>query len=152
VIDTIQGFFFGTSYNEYENGKPVGLTGFAIPDLGIIYRSRHEGSIYECQYAGLLALLKFIDMNKKSFNGLEFEILSDSALIVYQISHRKFISRDLAPLYSEAIEYKKKVQYRVSWVPREENIAIMGMSGTPALRPDLDIDFTFPSGDSIGLA
>ena len=106
MADMIQGYFFGTSYNEHDNGRPVGLAGYAIPDLGIIFRSRHEGTIHECQYAGLLELLKFIELNKESFKDLEFEILSDSALVIYQISHRKFISRDLAPFYSAAIEYK----------------------------------------------
>ena len=152
MADTVQGYFFGTSYNEHENGRPAGLAGYAIPDLGIIFRSRHEGNIHECQYTGLLELLKFIDLNKKSFKGLEFEILSDSALVIYQISHRRFISRDLAPFYSAAVEYKKKISYRVSWVPREENVALIGMSGDPAIRPDFDIHFTFPSGDSIGPA
>jgi hypothetical protein len=152
MAETIQAYFFGTSFNEHENGKPVGLAGYAVPDLGIIFRSRYQGSIHECQYAGLLALLKFIDLNKKSFKGVEFEILSDSALLVYQISHCKFISRELAPYYDTAIDYKRKVSYRVSWVPREQNIAIMGMTGEPAISPDFDIDFTFPSGDNISPA
>jgi hypothetical protein len=149
MSDIIQAYFFGTSYNEHKNGSPVGLAGYAIPDLGIIFRTRHEGNIYECQYAGLLALLNFIELNNKSFQGAKFEILSDSALIIYQISHRKFISRDLTPLYNAAIEYKRKIDYRVTWVPRGENTALKGLSGIPALHPDFDISFTFPSGDNI---
>jgi len=150
--ESIQGYFCGISFNEYKNNKPVGLAGFAIPDLGIIFRSRSYGSLNECQYAGLLAMLKFIEQNKKSFAGLEFELLSDSSLIIYQISHRKFISRELAPLYFSAIEYKKKIDFRVTWVPRNENIAITGLSDTPALKPELDLDFLFPSGDNMSLA
>ncbi len=152
MSDSIQAYFFGTAYNEYENGMPVGLAGYAIPDLGIVFRGRHEGTIHECQYAGLLGLLNFIDLNKKSFKGMEFEVFSDCALIIYQISHRRFISRDLALLYGAAMEFKKKVCYKVSWVPREENVALVGMAGEPAVHPDFDIDFKFPAGDKINPA
>jgi hypothetical protein len=151
VADSVQAYFFGTSYNECENGRPVGLSGFAIPDLGVIFRSRQQGSIYECQYGGLLALLKFIDLNTKNLSGFDFEILSDSALVVYHISHRRLISRDLAPFFNEAIDYKRKIEYRVSWVPRQENIALIGLADTPAVKPEFDIDFLFPSGNNAAL-
>lgn len=148
MADSIQAYFFGASFNERENGELVGLAGFSIPDLGIIYRNRQKGGVYECQYTGLLSLLEFIELNGKNFAGMTFDILTDSALIVYQIQHRKIISPGLTPLYNAAMEYKRKIDYHISWIPRNENVALIGLTDTPALKPDMDIEFLFPSGDS----
>jgi hypothetical protein len=141
MAETIQAYFFGISYGEIIDGKQIGLAGFAIPDLGIIFRSRFKGTIHECQYAGLLSLLNFIENNKKNLSAYKFEILSDSALVVHQIAHRKFISRELSPYFETAIGYKGKIDFRVTWVPREENIAITGMDSTPPYKSDLKLSF-----------
>ena len=141
MAETIQAYFFGISYGERLNGKMVGLAGFAIPDLGVVFRSRCEGTLYECQYAGLLALLDFIHNNKKNLSPYKFEVLSDSALVVHQIAHNKFISRELAPYHDTAINYKQKINYRVTWVPRHENIAITGMADNPPYKSDLKLNY-----------
>ena len=151
MAETIRAYFFGISYGEIVNGKETGLAGFAIPDLGIIFRSRFKGNIHECQYAGLLSLLDFIENNKKNLSAYKFEILSDSALVVHQIAHRKFISKELTPYFETAIGYKGKIDYRVTWVPREENIAITGMDSTPSYKADLKLNFEIGSRNSRGL-
>lgn len=147
MSDKIQGYFFGISFGEMLNDKPVGLAGFAIPDLGVVFRSRWKGTLYQCQYAGLLALLRFIEDNKKSFSDHEFEILSDSALVVNQIAHNLLLTKELAPYYNAALYYKKKVNYRVSWVPRDENMAITGLGNIPPFESELAIDLGLKFGD-----
>lgn len=147
MIDKLQCFFCGISYGELapaddrlvESGKPVGVVGFAIPDLGVIFKSKWHGSLYECQYAGLLSLLSFIEANQKSMDVNQFEILTDSVLLVHQISYRKLISPGLEPLYQAAIDYKKKFDYRVSWVPRDENMAIVGLGDSKPYKADIDL-------------
>jgi hypothetical protein len=151
MAETIRAYFFGISYGEVINGKETGLAGFAIPDLGIIFRSRFKGNIHECQYAGLLSLLDFIENNKKNLSAYKFEILSDSALVVHQIAHRKFISRELTPYFETAIGYKGKIDYRVTWVPREENVAITGMDSTPSYKADINLKFDIGNRNTRGL-
>jgi hypothetical protein len=137
-------YFFGQSFSEDKMTRSSGLAGFAIPDLGIVFRSRFKGSLFECQYTGLLALLRFIDTNIKNFKGVSFEILSDSAVVVYQITNRKFVSEELIPVYRTVIGYHKKFPFKVSWVPADENLAISGLVETPSLSPgaefNLDIE------------
>ena len=140
MIDKLQCFFCGISYGEIENGKPVGVVGFAIPDLGVIFKSKWHGSLYECQYAGLLSLLNFIEANNKNIDALQFDILTDSALLVHQIAYKKFISPDLLPLYQTAINYKAIINYRISWVPRDENIAIVGLGDSKPYKADIDLN------------
>lgn len=141
MADKIQCYFFGTSYGEQVAGQPMGLSGFAIPDIGILYRSRYAGSLYECQYAGFLALLKFIDENRKSFGDCQFEILTDSAIIVYQVAHKKFISTDLQKYYRAVMAYRGKIDFLLSWVPRSENPAITGLGNLVSYKSDVDINF-----------
>lgn len=140
-------YFFGQSFSDDKLIRSSGLAGFAIPDLGIVFRSRFKGSLFECQYTGLLALLRFIDANSKNFKGVSFEILSDSAVVVYQITHKKFISGDLIPFSRAVLEYQKKIPFKVSWVPVEENIAISGLVETPSLSPgaELNLDIEIKS-------
>jgi hypothetical protein len=139
MIDKLQCFFSGISYGELESGKPVGVIGFAIPDLGVIFKSKWHGSLYECQYAGLLSLLSFIEANHKSMDVLQFEILTDSVLLVHQISYRRLISPELEPLYQAAINFKTKIDYRISWVPRNENMAIVGLGDSKPYKADIDL-------------
>jgi hypothetical protein len=150
MSETMQAFFFGTSFGE--SMKNTGLYGFAIPDLGIVFRGRHNGSIYECQYVGLLALLKFIEANHKQLNGYNFEVLTDSSLIVYQISHRKIMTPGLTQYYDTAVDYKDRIDYRISWVPRDQNIAIVGLDDVPTFRLDLELKLDLdPINDNQGM-
>jgi hypothetical protein len=137
----LQCYFFGISFNGGSLEKKGGLFGFAIPDLGISFRSRFAGTLFECQYEGLLALLKFIDENRDAFENLEIEILSDSAIVNYQINHHKSISSDLKKYYNAAIRYRARIRYRISWIPRHENIAITGLFDMPPVAADIQIRF-----------
>jgi hypothetical protein len=141
MANKLQCFFFGMSFGEFVDGKQVGIAGFAIPDIGVVFRTKWQGTLYECQYAGLLSLLKFIEANHKSLGAYQFEILTDSALLVHQIAYKKLISPELAPLYNVAIGYKEKIDYRVSWVPRQENAAITGLGDSVPYKPEIDLNF-----------
>lgn len=137
----LQCYFFGVSFNSDGLEKNGGLFGFAIPDLGISYRSRFAGTLFECQYRGFLALLKFMEENRDAFEELEIEIFSDSAIINYQINHHKFISRDLKKYYDAAIRYRAKIRFKVSWIPIHENVAITGLFDMPPMAADIRIKF-----------
>lgn len=137
----LQCYFFGISLNGDGLEKEGGLFGFAIPDLGISFRSRFAGTLSECQYKGLLALLKFMENNREAFKDLEIEAFSDSAIVNYQINHHKFISSDLKKYYDTAIRYRARIRYKVSWIPRQENIAITGLFDMPPVTADIRIEF-----------
>ena len=140
IEEKLRCYFFGRIFSSDEAGLSNGLAGFAIPDLGIIYRSRLKGSLFECQYRGLLALLTFISTNKKNFKGISFEILSDSAVVIYQVTHKKFVSRELLSYYQSVLGYQEKIPFRVSWVPSDENIAISGLVDMPSYENDSDLN------------
>ncbi|UCE65595.1 MAG: hypothetical protein JSU85_12095 [Candidatus Zixiibacteriota bacterium] len=138
--ENLRCYFFGQNFSKEKMTKSTGLAGFAIPDLGLVYRSRFSGTLFECQYAGLLALLRFIDTNKKSFKGIRFEILSDSAVVVYQVTQKKFISEELIPSFRAVIGFQKKIPFKISWVPTEENISITGLAEMPSISSEIDLN------------
>jgi len=143
MIDKIQCYFFGEIFDQDKPDLTTGLSGYAIPDFGIAFRSQCKGNLFQCQYSGLLSLLKFIDVNKKNFIGRYFEILSDSAVIIYQINQKKFITRNLLSYYRAVETYKNKFPIKMSWIPKEDNVAIDGAFEIPPLKikDDLKLDF-----------
>jgi hypothetical protein len=138
--ESLRCYFFGRSFSKDKLSKSNGLAGFAIPDLGIVFRSRFKGTLFECQYAGLLALLRFIAANKKSFKGIRFEILSDSAVVVYQITQKKFISEELLSSFRAVSEFRRKIPFKISWVPTEENISVSGLTEMPSIQPGAELN------------
>lgn len=140
IEEKLQCYFFGRTFSDDKLERSSGLAGFAIPDLGIVFRSKFKGTLFECQYAGLLALLRFIDSNAKSFKGVLFEILSDSAVVIYQVTQKKFISQELISMYRKVSDFQNKIPFKVSWIPREENISITGLSEMPSISSETELD------------
>ncbi len=138
---SLQCYFFGISFNGDGLEKNGGLFGFAIPDLGISFRSRFAGTMFECQYKGLLSLLKFVEENRDTFRDLEIDVFSDSAIVNYQINNHKFISSDLKKYYDAAIRYRARIRYKISWIPGHENVAITGLYDMPPIAADIKIKF-----------
>ena len=151
IYDKIQCYFFGESFGQDKLDQNIGLSGYAIPDFGIAFRSQCIGNLFQCQYDGLLSLLKFIDTNKKNFVGKYFEVLSDSAVIIYQINQKKFITKNLRTYYNAVETYKKKFPVKMSWVPKEDNIAIDGVFEVPPLKIEENLKLDFGIKDNPGL-
>ncbi len=134
-------YFNGSVSGEDQLATQAGTVSFAIPDIGVIFRSRWTGNLIECQYAALLSLLQFIETNKKAFKGKEIEIHSDASIVVYQLTKDSFILKSIEPYYRLVQTYKNKFAFDLRWVPEKENPALTGMIGTPPMKPSIDIQF-----------
>jgi hypothetical protein len=132
-------FFLGGAENGNKLAKE-GLVSFAIPDLGVLFKTRHFGSPFECEYMSLLVLLAFIEKNPRAFSQQKIHIYSENPLIVYQINQKAFCSRDLKPHRDKALSYKKKFSYSISWVPSYENRAREILFGRPSTHQSLKLD------------
>ena len=105
-----------------------GFVSFAIPELGIKFRGQYNGSFDECEYASLLALLEFIELNSHLFKDRRLELLGDNFRIISQVNAQMMPSSDLEPFCNLAKDYKKKIPFVLHWIPAEENMAQDGMS------------------------
>lgn len=100
-----------------------GFVSFTIPDLGITFRAQFSGTKDECDYASLLALLEFVDLNPQLFKNKRIEIFGDNFKVVSQVNQRVMPSKELEPYLNMAVGYKRKIQFVLKWIPVSENPA-----------------------------
>lgn len=134
-------YFHGAVTGDDKLVKQEGTVSFAVPDIGVIFRSRWNGDLYECQYAGLLSLLRFIETNSKLFKGKTVEILSDASVVIYQLTKNSFIFKNLEPYYRMVQSYKAKFAFKLNWTPESENPANHGLNEMPPVRPSVEINY-----------
>lgn len=135
----LKGYFFGLSFRK-QGADASGLSGFAFPDLGILFKCRYQGQLHECQYEGLLALLRFTAENPGIFAKVDLDLFTDSALINYQMNHRRPVSGRLKRYRDKAFSYRRNIRYRVGWVPFAENLAIAGYDDMITISPEGDFE------------
>lgn len=120
-----------------------GLVSFAIPDLGILFRTCCLGSYYELEYMSLLSLLRFIELNRAAFDNHKIDIHSTSSLLVYQVSQNAFCEKELEKHKNLAIAYKNTLNFSLSWIPESENRAEKGMLELPSLKNFFKMNLSF---------
>ncbi len=121
-------FFFG--YNRDSEGWTGfnSLVSFAIPDVGITFRAQFKGGQEECEYASLLALLEFIELNPHLFRNRRIEVFGNNYKIINQVNQGSQPSRNLEPYLNMAMDYRNKIPFTLNWIPDNENIAQDGLT------------------------
>ncbi len=100
-----------------------GVVSFCIPDLNITFRARFQGTSPACEYAALLALLEFVEINPQLFKERTVQIFGDSFTVVNQVNERLYCRKELASFCNMARVFKNKIPYVLDWVPKSENPA-----------------------------
>ncbi|MCP4582629.1 MAG: hypothetical protein GY839_13550 [candidate division Zixibacteria bacterium] len=122
-------FFQGfTRPDEDDDEQFNGYVSFVIPGIGIKFRGQYKGDSEECEYASLLALLEFIELNSHLFVDKRIEIFGNNFDIVSQVNSQEQPSSELEQFCSLAQSYKKKFPFVLDWIPTEENMAQDGLS------------------------
>ena len=116
-------FFQGVVRPKEEDSQFNGYVSFIIPELGINFRGQYKGDHAECEYASLLALLEFIELNNHLFKDKRIEILGNNYAVVSQVNSVEKPTTDLEPFCSLAQSYKKKFPFVLDWIPTDENMA-----------------------------
>jgi hypothetical protein len=137
----IKCFILAKTHGHDKERKQSGLVSFAIPDLGIIFKTRYLGSHYELEYMSLLALFRFIELNSKAFKDLKLHVFCSSPLLVYQMTEKTPCQREVERHRNLALAYKKKYRFSLSWVPENENRAQNGVMDLPPLKDSPDFKF-----------
>ena len=130
----MQCFVYGSNLDNNNARKCRGIVAFAVPDIGLMFKSGFTGSQTECEYMSLLTFLRFVEQNPKAFAGSRLDILSDAAAMVYQVSG-KAPSTSLADKYITTVKhFQTKLNFSVHWVPHESNSAFEGIYDLPPLK------------------
>ncbi len=124
-----------------EPGKKRVLTSFAIPDLGVLFRTHYSGEVDECNYISLLKLLKFVESNPKVFDNHKIQVYSHEPQIVYQVNGKIPCGERLQKLNGLALLYKAKLKYSLDWVHLKDNKAEKGIIDQPQTKILLPLNF-----------
>ena len=134
--------YFSVRIPEQDKGKKQnGLICFAIPEIGVIFKTRNIGSFFELEYISLLTLLRFIELNQKAFENLKLSILCSSPLLVYQMNENSGCQSQVQQLRSLVLAFKRKLNFSLSWIPEGENRALNRMMDLPPLKVSFDFNF-----------
>lgn len=117
---------FAASENEY---RPNNLVTFSIPDIGVKFKAPFSIEDYALDYASLLTLLEFVEINPQLFANRALELYTHNPDLVRQIHTCTIERAELAPYLHKALEYRDKFHFSINLVPLPDN---------PAQRPELD--------------
>ncbi len=104
------------------------LVCFSIPDAGIIFKAPFNGEALHTDYASLLTLLEFVELNGKLFEGKDLNIYGDNLDLVKQVNQQSPVEYEFTELLKKTLDYKKRYKFSLGWVPRQENPSIGGFS------------------------
>jgi hypothetical protein len=121
-------FYQGFTRPDDDDKQFNGYVSFAIPDIGIKFRGQYYGDDQECEYASLLALLEFIELNSHLFTDKRIEIFGNNFDIISQVNSQEPPSTELEQFCSLAQSYKKKFPFVLDWIPTSENMAQDGLT------------------------
>jgi len=116
-------FYHGYKRGDNSLGGYQGIVSFAVPDIGITFRAQFNGSHDECEYASLLALLEFMELNPHLFKNKRIEIFGNDYKVISQVNKTSKTTKELEPYFNMAVGYRRKLIFTLHWIPREENLA-----------------------------
>jgi ribonuclease HI len=115
--------YFTSNLIESESGNHNALLSFTVPEYGIVFRAQFSGKETECEYASLLSLLEFVEINPQLFKNKTVEIFGDSNIVVNQVNDKMYCNKQLEPFRKMAQLFKKKIPYVLNYIPPKENPA-----------------------------
>jgi ribonuclease HI len=115
--------YFTSNLIDSESGKHNALLSFAVPEYGIVFRAQFSGKEAECEYASLLSLLEFVEINPQLFKNKTVEIFGDSTIVVNQVNDKMYCNKQLEPFRKMAQLFRKKIPYVLNYILPKENPA-----------------------------
>ncbi|HDL03512.1 MAG: hypothetical protein DRP46_04110 [Candidatus Zixiibacteriota bacterium] len=97
------------------------LVCFSIPKAGIAFKAPFDGEKMHTEYASLLTLLEFIELNQKLFKGKDLKIFGDNMELVKQINITRTCRYEFSELLKKALDYKQKYNFSLGWIPSDRN-------------------------------
>lgn len=135
-------YIWGTNNRENRAEVGRGAACFVIPDWGLQFRVAHAGGTLECEFAALLALLRFVENNPKAFEGQRLEVLTDASQIVEHVNGRAPLDQAQQPTIALIRSIRERIRFELSWVPTDQNRAIDGVLELPPLKTKFEIQHT----------
>ena len=121
--------YFASLDNSDKNATGKNLISFSIPDIGLNFKAPFAAEEMALDYASLLTLLEFVDVNPQLFSNRALEVYCHNFDLVEQVEKKIVMDASLVPFLQKALAYRKKLNFSLNWVPRPDN---------PALNREID--------------
>ena len=130
--------YFGSHYRPFATPEQKKrIVTFEIPELGIGFKAPFEGNHDQTDFASLLALLEFVDLNRKLFKDKSLQIYSANLRVVKQVNAGEAEAEEYAAFLERALKYRKKYRYSLEWTPSSSNPAQRNTDFDLTDHPDL---------------
>jgi hypothetical protein len=113
--------YFGSMEGMNDDARQHNLVTFNIPDLGVNFKAPFPADSMTLEYAALLTLLEFIDINPQLFSNRALELFSDNSELVSQVNNCRVSEKDLIPLLQKALQYRSKLKFSINLSPPSDN-------------------------------
>jgi len=111
--------YFGSFQSEKNNGhRGKMLVCFTIPTAGIAFKAPFAGEELHTEYASLLSLLEFVELNQKIFEGKEIKIYGDNLELINQVNLKSVCRYEFSDLLKKTLDYRDKYNFSLGWVPK----------------------------------
>jgi hypothetical protein len=135
-------YFYATSHAPKAHVKGPGIISFCVPDLGFTYRAALRATPSEFPYRAVLALIRFLESNRKVWHRQNLKILTDCAPIVYQVQGEMTAPMRVRSMLGTVNIKKHQLGFTLHWVPMAENQARENITRQPLARPALELNFS----------
>lgn len=105
------------------------LVTFDIPDIGVKFKAPYNAQGTAIDYASLLTLLEFVEVNPQLFSNRALELYTNNFDLITQVNSNTVDNTTLVPYLQKAQEYRDRLNFSLNWVARPDN---------PALRSKID--------------
>jgi hypothetical protein len=135
-------YFYATSHAPRAHVKGPGLISFCLPDLGFTYRAALRATPSEFPYRALLALIRFLESNRRVWQKQNLQIFTDCAPIVYQVQGEMAVPARVRSMLGNVRIKKHQLGFTLQWVAAAENRARENITLQPVARPAPELNFS----------
>ncbi|MBN1212449.1 MAG: hypothetical protein JXA92_07710 [candidate division Zixibacteria bacterium] len=126
-----------------KNGFSRGLTTFAIPALGILFKCRVEGDPVELEFAAFFSLLKFISTSLAREKITALRVFSSLPEFVFSFTGKgKHLAQD-SPKYKMLKQYSAKYTIAIRYIEKEKNRSLISPADYPSLPENQEVKLDF---------
>jgi hypothetical protein len=115
------------------------VVAFEIPELGIGFKAPFEGDPDQTDFASLLALLEFVDLNRKLFENRALQIFGGNLRIVEALNSGEIEGEEYLGFLEKAMNYREKYRFSLEWTPSRRNPAVSDVASDDNNEINLDI-------------
>ncbi|MEZ5358658.1 MAG: hypothetical protein R3F48_07465 [Candidatus Zixiibacteriota bacterium] len=121
--------YFGSMKRHLTDTQIDTIVTFDIPDIGVKFKAPYRAEDYMLDYASLLALLEFVEINPQLFRNRALELYCNNYDLVEHVNTKSVNRKELAPILEKILQYRSKLKYSINWIALADN---------PAQRPEID--------------